>query len=105
MMYDYYGSHSPLLLSLYFSVMVIFISFFILNLMLGAIWSSFKIINKEDQFNKSESDDDSDCSYSPELSDSNLSSHSSPGINATMGLEMTENHDKEEKSATFDRFE
>ena len=56
-MYDYYGSHSPLLLSLYFSVMVIFISFFILNLMLGAIWSSFKIINKENQLKESESDD------------------------------------------------
>ena len=53
-MYEYYGSHSPLLLSLYFSVMVIFVSFFILNLMLGAIWSSFSIINNEDQLNENE---------------------------------------------------
>ena len=63
-MYDYYGSHSPLLLSLYFSFMVIFISFFILNLMLGAIWSSFKIINQEDQQKELERDDDLDWSLS-----------------------------------------
>ena len=92
-MYDYYGSHSPLLLSLYFSVMVIFVSFFILNLMLGAIWSSFRTINNEDQLKKSECDDDMDWSYSQEQSVS-LLSDSSPDINADEILEIPQNYDK-----------
>ena len=92
-MYDYYGSHSPLLLSLYFSVMVIFVSFFILNLMLGAIWSSFRTINNEDQLKKSECDDNLDWSYSQEQSVS-LLSDSSPDINADEILEIPQNYDK-----------
>ena len=48
-MYAYYDSTSPVILSLYFGSSVIIISFFILNLMLAAIWSSFKVINDEDR--------------------------------------------------------
>ena len=48
-MYAYYGSFNPGLLAVYFSIMVIIISFFILNLMLAAIWSSFRKIKEEDK--------------------------------------------------------
>ena len=48
MMYAYYDSYSPTLLSIYFSIMVLCISFFILNLMLAVSWSSFKVIKDED---------------------------------------------------------
>jgi hypothetical protein len=44
MMYYYYDAFSPALLSIFFIIVVLITSFFILNLMLAAIWSTYKHI-------------------------------------------------------------
>jgi hypothetical protein len=43
-MYNYYNTSNPFFLSIYFTLVVLLGSFFVLNLMLAAIWSTF---NKE----------------------------------------------------------
>jgi hypothetical protein len=42
MMYYYFDAFNPTLLAIYFVVVVLFTSFMILNLMLAAIWSTYK---------------------------------------------------------------
>jgi hypothetical protein len=41
LMYNHYGATSPYFLSLYFSIVVLLGAFFVLNLMLAAIWTTF----------------------------------------------------------------
>jgi hypothetical protein len=40
-MYNHYNATSPLFLSFYFSIVVLLGAFFVLNLMLAAIWTTF----------------------------------------------------------------
>jgi hypothetical protein len=40
-MYNFFNAQNPYFLSIYFSAVVLVVSFFILNLMLAAIWSTF----------------------------------------------------------------
>jgi hypothetical protein len=41
LMYNHYNATSPYFLSIYFSLVVIIGAFFVINLMLAAIWSTF----------------------------------------------------------------
>jgi hypothetical protein len=47
-MYNHYNAASPILLSIYFTLVVLMGSFFVLNLMLAAIWSTFNKEHDED---------------------------------------------------------
>jgi hypothetical protein len=49
MMYYYYDSFNPALLSIFFCVLVLISSFFVLNLMLAAIWSKFKEVSDDEK--------------------------------------------------------
>ena len=41
-MYNYYNAGNPYFLSIYFSAIVLLITFFILDLMMATIWTTFK---------------------------------------------------------------
>ena len=46
MMYNYYDCWNPVFVSLYFTIVVIMGSFFLLNLLLAAIYSNFTKVRK-----------------------------------------------------------
>jgi hypothetical protein len=48
-MYNYYNAMNPYFVSLYMSLTVMLGSFFLLNLMLAAIWTSFTKVTEEDE--------------------------------------------------------
>ena len=54
MMYNYYDCRNPVFVSLYFTIVVIMGSFFLLNLLLAAIYSNFMKVRKriEDEKDK-----------------------------------------------------
>jgi hypothetical protein len=54
MMYNYYDSWNPVFVSLYFSCVVLLGSFFVLNLLLAAIYSSFSKVKASEEEKKRE---------------------------------------------------
>jgi hypothetical protein len=48
-MYNFYNAMNPFFVSIYMSLTVMLGSFFLLNLMLAAIWTSFTKVMEEDE--------------------------------------------------------
>ena len=46
-MYNYYNAGNPYFLSVYFSAIVLLIAFFMLDLTIAAIWSTFRKVTDE----------------------------------------------------------
>ena len=56
-MYNYYNAWNPVIISIYFTVVVVIGSFFLLNLLLAVLWVSFERAQGDIKKGK-ENDDD-----------------------------------------------
>ena len=52
LMYNYYNASNPYFMSLYMTSVVMIGSFFLLNLMLAAIWTSFEKVKEKELENE-----------------------------------------------------
>ena len=46
-MYNYYNAWNPVIISIYFTVVVVIGAFFLLNLLLAVLWVYFEQVHKE----------------------------------------------------------